>query len=139
MKKPSVCKLCHLPANDKTTAAKHKEMWHKPRNVWSCPTAFSPDDTFFETSRRSDGSVRDICLCCGKSFKYSQRDPEILMRHLRNAHGFDEYPCLQMCFDREQFYLHLANSHDFYLELIQDFMVSCELRGREPAMMLEGH
>ena len=137
MHKSFKCKLCHLPTKNLEISTKHTELWHKPREIWSCPRAIAPDELFFDTyDNRRDGRVKDVCFCCGKPFYSYERDPDMLMEHLRDIHNFDEYPCLQTCFDKQQFYLHLANNHGFFVEYIQEFMEFCKLRSRAPATMV---
>jgi hypothetical protein len=118
---------------------KHTELWHKPRPSWSCAalTNSLTPDFFIEKSHDADGTTNDFCLCCRETLHPNQQAQDIRIWHLRKAHNLDKDECGKKCFSKEQFCLHLATGHSFCVEAVKDFMESCRVEARAPALMTE--
>jgi hypothetical protein len=129
------CQLCQLPTKNLEMSTRHTELWHRPRKAWFCPTTTEQNPLFrtYETA----GGFKDACLCCNESFDLNDQESDAIFEHLKSTHNFSEHPCLVACFDKQQFYLHLASHHGIYLEFIRDFMKTYKLRPRAPATLLE--
>ncbi|RDL38605.1 uncharacterized protein BP5553_02945 [Venustampulla echinocandica] len=155
------CHRCNLGFRSDGDAKRHKEVWHLPQDVWSCPTM---DDVraatylqagpmawyLFQNTSLPILCEEDVCPYCGdpsdiifedygEDIMECSADWEIRIKHLKHEHNMDRCQAT-LKFNRvDQFLLHLAGSHNVRLtDWTKDVVDSCKRQKQVPPPIKKG-